>query len=393
MPSLVWLRLGLLIASATYFYHVSKALPLSDDPRALEASEPSLGTVPSLDDPEWHCFDSSKSVGPISDASDCYRAVLKIRQDKWYRTKVTYGRHGGPNVRQVPITFKDDEHRSCIAVLDRYNSWQTEDTFDLTNTWQRASSLIRDCVVLPKYQFGGIYDVGNDQGFFVVVMRNPRLISQDFVTANASGVTGSISPAIVPSLQERRTSSFTSKNSQDGKSSNLRETAGQILATIDSRTPRAIKSSPMLSAFTADCLRPGPRLVTTVASECRIAADQILHQAKSLSPVQWSKDPAAGHQVPEKWEHGSCKIVLDSFLDEVDEFSPADVGRSALRIVSKCLKGSERGPGGSIRIGHGRTFFVAVVGREIPGNKMAKVAIESDLELNRTLIVDAMDTS
>ncbi|KAI4157539.1 MAG: hypothetical protein LQ342_008207 [Letrouitia transgressa] len=312
----------------------------------------SLYPVPPVSNPEWHCFDSTKHVSQITVPSDCYRAVVRIKSDQYYNRPIPYGREGGPNVRRVPIKWP---FGSCMVVLDRYNGQETEDTFDLTHVWGRGSTLIRDCVIGPKYGgFGGIYEVGNGKGFFVVVVAPPTIDGQNLTAAEIRGSDINWSASRVPTLP----------------SSTL---------TADSPT-----DDPSLQADIPDCMTPTPHLPKTNAADCREAAFKAQSEAKSYSPITWSKDPEKGRKVPAEWQHGSCKVVLNCFQPLQDKFSPNDVATSAVRVVHSCFHNLEPGVGGFIRIGHGKTFHVVVAGLTAADEIVALV--QAEYKANSTLL-------
>ncbi|KAL9607667.1 MAG: hypothetical protein Q9167_007438 [Letrouitia subvulpina] len=279
---------------------------------------------------EWHCFDSTKHVSQIAVPSDCYHAVVRIKSDQYYNTPISYSREGGPNVRRVPIKWP---FGSCMVVLDRYNGRQTEDTFDLTHVWDRGSTLIRDCVIGPKYgSFGGIYEVGNGKGFFVVVVALPTIDGQNLTAAEIQTTEINRNTSTTPALPS---STLVANSSADDLS---------------------------LQAYTPDCMNQTPQLPKTNAADCREAAFKAHNEAKSLSPTTWSRNPEKGRMVPAEWRSGSCKVVLNCFEPLEDEFSPNDVATSAMRVVHGCFHLLDPGVGGFIRIGHGKTFHVVVAG-------------------------------
>ncbi|KAI4209994.1 MAG: hypothetical protein LQ351_007101 [Letrouitia transgressa] len=324
----------LIAAIVAFAIQVSYSLILPVEVRNDVSSRQNLSLypIPQADYPEWHCFDSTKHIGPITVPSDCYRAVVRIKSDQYYTRPIPYSREGGPNIRRVPIKWA---FGSCMVVLDRYNGRETEDTFDLTHVWGRGSSLIRDCVLGPKYGgFGGIYNVGNGKGFFVVVVAPPTIDGRNLTAVEVRSSDINRSASTSPTLLS---STLAADNPTDNSTDN-----------------------PSFQAYTPDCLTPTPHLPETNAADCRDAAFKVQNEAKSYSPVTWSQNPEKGRKVPAEWLHGSCKVVLSCFEPLEDTFSPHDVATSAIRVVHSCFRNLGTGVGGFIRIGHGKTYNVVV---------------------------------
>ena len=303
--------------------------------------------------PNFSCFDHSRAIGN-PDAADCFRAVAKVKEDPYYSVKMKYSRIPGPDIRRVPITYPGPAG-NCIVVLDSLNTPQLLDHFDLVDVWKRGSSLIRDCVASGKHIFGGVYDVGDKKGFFVAVTAPPTLASQK--KRNVQG-----NHPAVKALTEV----------EDGKASPVEPYLSlpfseEIQSNLapDAHYLRGL----LLPNWAVDCIhqrpQPAPVVPLVTKEDCLAATEKIQDEAKSRSVTTWSRSSELGsRRVPEQWESGGCKVVLNAFDPKVvDSFRPIDVAISAAKIIGRCLTGEGEMPplGGFVRIGHRPGAFHVVI--------------------------------
>ncbi|KAL8724023.1 MAG: hypothetical protein Q9181_007021 [Wetmoreana brouardii] len=129
-------------------------------------------------------------------------------------------------------------------------------------------------------------------------------------------------------------------------------------------------------AAVPQCYPPNTPLKPVDMADCASLIDTIFEGDKTDAPMDFSRDPRRGFEVPHHWRNDTCVIVID-LIDGVDiTMKLAEIAFSAAKIGAFCI-----GQHGKHRLG----------GRELAGPDLKMLVIMAGLKKARELAVPSSD--
>ena len=105
-----------------------------------------------------------------------------------------------------------------------------------------------------------------------------------------------------------------------------------------------------------------PGIAFTNLADCRLAMGKLVRQPRFRVKTYFSRNHRVGLAVPREWRNHDCTIYVSCINDyDREEFSFADIARSAQNIITACVQEKPDEPYGGVgQVGNLGSFYVTV---------------------------------